>query len=70
MELQTSQSWSKSDINKLIRDWIRMNLELRSEGNTISIGYMRESLAGVNDFQVVSSCQVQVPIHVDNMRFG
>lgn len=72
MQLEVPMSFNKGDINKMIRDWINENLEIRCDAyNKISIGYMRESLfGGERVFHEVDSCQIAVPIHVDNMRFG
>lgn len=69
--MEQERGWSESDIDKLIRDWIVANLQIRTDGQTVSIGYMREHwLSGNREFEEISSCQIPVPIHVDNMRFG
>lgn len=69
--MEQERGWSELDIDKLIRNWITMNLQIRSDGNNISIGYMREGLFGSERvFHEVDSCKIPAPIHIDNMRFG
>lgn len=71
MDQEQERGWSERDIDKLIRNWIVSNLEIRTDGETVSIGYMRDHwLSGTREFEEISSCRIPTPIHSDNIRFG